>query len=136
MFPLMLSSDQPFSTDELDLNHRKFESVYLKCDKGRGRGGWGGRHHVYRHSRTSQSQTNPRYWSSLVRAKKNTNEKSNAFGKLAAACKALSLSYLDVGLVDEVEITGIPDESFRTAGRYDSSAATQQILLIFYSSMH
>jgi hypothetical protein len=89
-----------------------------------------------RHSRTSQSQTNPRYWSSLVRAKKNTNEKSNAFGKLAAACKALSLSYLDVGLVDEVEITGIPDESFRTAGRYDSSAATQQILLIFYSSMH
>lgn len=93
-----------------------------------------------RHSRTSQSQTNPRYWSSLVRAKRNTKErkkaeKSNAFGKLAAACQALSLSYLDVGLV-EVEITGIPDESFPTAGRYDSSAATQQILQIFYSSMH
>ncbi len=31
-----------------------------------------------------------------------------------------SLSFLDVGIVEEVEITGTPDESFWTAGRYDS----------------
>ena len=32
-------SDQFFSTDPLDLNHREFESVYLKSDAEQGRGG-------------------------------------------------------------------------------------------------
>lgn len=137
----MLGSDQSFSSDPLDLNHGEFQSVYLKSDERRRRVDGGGRLHVEQlldEPITTQSS----YWTGLVRAKKTRKIKWR-YGRSCwllpgkAKCQIsifspslsslhLSLSFLVVGFVEEVEIVGIPDESFWTAGCYDSLALTRQ----------